>query len=187
MFYLYYVQYEQHFAATQFCRERERMNQVERMNRYRKNLLKGILWGFGIWAIMQLIWTSIAFNHLIPQTSRIFSIISMFVPTAVLASILIVLLFLLKYWRYRWILRKDPQIRLALDDERLRLNWFMSYRVGFFAVIFMHIILFLNWAIPGFVFHKHGFSLPQETQTQLALLVGVLACVGAFLHFGREE
>jgi len=163
------------------------MNQVERMNRYRKNLLKGILWGFGIWAIMQVIWTAIAFNHLIPQTSRIFNIISIFVPTALLASILIVLLFLLKYWRYRWILRKDPQIRLALDDERLRLNWLRSYRFAFFTVIFMHIILFLNWAIPGFVFHKHGFSLPQETQTQLALLVAVLSCVGAFLHFGREE
>jgi hypothetical protein len=163
------------------------MSQIERMNRFRKNLLKGILWGFGIWTTMQVIWTGIAFNGLISQTSKVFEIISRFIQFAVYASILITIFFSLKYWRYKWSLRKDPQIRSALDDERLRLSWFKAYRFAFFIVVSMYIILFLNEWIPVLIFHNQVVSIPQDTQTQLTLLVAVLSCVGAFLHYSREE
>jgi hypothetical protein len=163
------------------------MNHIERMNRFRKNLLKGILWGFGIWTTMQVIWTGVAFNGLISQTSRVFEIISRIIQFAVYASILITIFFSLKYWRYKWSLRKDPPIRSALDDERLRLSWFKAYRFAFFTVVAIYIILFLNDWIPAIVFHNRGVSIPQDTQTQLTLLVAVLSCVGAFLHYSREE
>lgn len=163
------------------------MSQIERMNRFRKNLLKGILWGFGIWTAAQMIWTGVAFNGIISQTSHVFEIISRFIQFAVYASILVTIFFSLKYWRYKWSLRKDPQIRLALDDERLRLSWFKAYRFAFFIVVSMYIFLFLNDWIPAIVFHKQGISIPQDTQTQLTLLVAVLSCVGAFLHYSREE
>lgn len=163
------------------------MNQIERMNKFRKNLLKGILWGFGIWATAQVIWTGIAFNGIVAQTSHVFGIISRIIQFAVYASILITLFFSLKYWRYKWSLRKDPQIRSALDDERLRLSWFKAYRFAFFTVVALYIILFLNDWIPVIIFHKQVVSIPQDTQTQLTLLVAVLSCVGAFLHYSREE
>jgi len=163
------------------------MNKIEKMNRSRKNLLRGILWGAGIWAVAQIIWTGIAFNGLMSQTSHVFGIFSSFIPTAVLVSILILLFFLLKYWRYKWSLRKDPQIRTALDDERLRLSWFKAYRFAFFAVVVIHGILFFNEFIHVLLFHKQVFSIPQETQTQLTLLVAVLSCIGSFLHHSREE
>lgn len=163
------------------------MNKIERMNRSRKNLLKGILWGSGIWTIMLVIWTGIAFNGLMSQTSHVFEIFSSLVPTAVLVSILILLFFLLKYLVYKWSLRKDPQIRSALDDERLRLSWLKAYRFAFFAVVVMHGILFLNESIPVIIFHKQAFSIPQQSQTHLTLLVAVLSCIGSFLHHSREE
>ncbi|MCJ7580517.1 MAG: hypothetical protein MUP98_08270 [Candidatus Aminicenantes bacterium] len=163
------------------------MNQTERMNRSRKNLLKGILWGSGIWTVMLVIWIGIAFNGLMSQTSHVFGIFGCLVPTAVLVSILILLFFLLKYWRYKWKLRKDPQIRSALDDERLRLSWFKAYRFAFFAMVIMHGILVLNESIPVIIFHKQAFSIPQQSQTHLTLLVAVLSCIGSFLHHSREE
>jgi hypothetical protein len=163
------------------------MNNIERMNRFRKNLLKGILWGFGIWATMQVIWTGIAFNGIISQTSHVFGIISYIIQSAVYASILITIFFSLKYWRYKWSLRKDPQIRSALDDERLKLSRFKAYRFAFFTLVATYIILFLNESIPVIIFHKRIVYIPQETQTQLTLLLAVLSCVGAFLHYSREE
>jgi len=149
--------------------------------------MKGILWGFGIWAAMQIIWTGIAFNGLVSQTSNVFEIISYFIQFAVYVSILIVLFFLLKYWRYKWSLRKDPQIRSALNDERLRLSWFKAYRFAFFTVVIVYVLFFLNESIPIIIFHKQVVSIPQDTQTQLTLLLAVLSCVGAFLHYSREE
>ena len=163
------------------------MNHIERMNRFRKNLLKGILWGFGIWTTAQVIWTGVAFNGIISQTSHVFEIVGHIIQFAVYASILITIFFSLKYWRYKWNLRKDPQIRLALDDERLRLSWFKAYRFAFFTVVAIYIVLFLNDWIPVIIFHKHVVSIPQETQNQLTPLVAVLSCVGAFLHYSREE
>lgn len=163
------------------------MNHIERMNRFRKNLLKGILWGFGIWTTMQVIWTGIAFNGIVAPTSHVFGIISRIIQFSVYAAILITLFFSLKYWRYKWSLRKNPHIRSALDDERLRLSWLKSYRFAFFTVVAIYIILFLNDWIPVMIFQRRVVSIPQDTQTQLTLLVAVLSCVGAFLHYSREE
>ncbi|HBL25189.1 MAG TPA: hypothetical protein DDZ40_13910 [Deltaproteobacteria bacterium] len=163
------------------------MNKIDRMNRFRKNLLRGFLWGFGLWTALQVIWTGIAFNRLIPQASPIFAIISRFIQFGVYASILVTLFFFLRFWRYKRSLRKDPEVRAALDDERVRLSWFKAYRFAFLTVVVVYIILFLNEAFPQIAFHKHGLILPQETQTQLTLLVAVLSCVGAFLHYSREE
>ena len=163
------------------------MNHIERMNRFRKNLLKGIFWGFGVWAAMQVVWTAVAFNGLVSQTVHVFGIISRIIQFSVYAAILATLFFSLKYWRYKWSLRKDPQVRSALDDERLRLSWFKAYRFAFFTVVALSIILFLNEWIPVMIFHQQAFSIPQETQTQLTLLVAALSCIGAFLHYSREE
>lgn len=163
------------------------MNDVERMNRFRKNLLRGILWGFGVWTAMQVIWTAVAFNGIISQTSHVFGIISRVIQFSVYAAILITIFFSLKYWRYKWSLRKDPQVRSALDDERLKLSWFKAYRFAFFTVVVLYSILFLNEWIPVMIFNRQAFSIPQETQTQLTLLVAALSCVGAFLRYSREE
>jgi hypothetical protein len=163
------------------------MNQIERMSRFRKNLLKGILWGSGIWTGILVIWIGIVFNRLISQTSYIFKIIIPVLQYAGYASVLVVLFFLFRYWRHKWNLKKDPQLRSALNDERLRLSWFKAYRFSFFTVVVLHVILLLNQAIPNMIFHKQGVFLPQFAEIPLTLLLAVLSCVGAFLHYSREE
>jgi hypothetical protein len=163
------------------------MNQIERMNSFRKNLLKGILWSSSIWTVALVIWIGIVFNRLISQTSNVFKIIIPFLQYAVYASVLVVLFFLLKYWRFKWKLRKDPKIRKALDDERLKLSWYRAYRFAFFTVVVLHVFLLLNLAIPSIVFHGQGVFLPQFAEIPLTLLLAILSCVGAFLQYSREE
>ncbi|MCJ7580400.1 MAG: hypothetical protein MUP98_07680 [Candidatus Aminicenantes bacterium] len=67
------------------------------------------------------------------------------------------------------------------------MSWFKAYRFAFFSLVVMYIVLFLNDSIPVIVFHKQIVSIPQESQTQLTLLVAVLSCIGGFLHYSREE
>jgi hypothetical protein len=67
------------------------------------------------------------------------------------------------------------------------LCWLYDNRFAFFAVVVIYIILFLNESIPVIIFHKQAFSIPQQSQTHLTLLVAVLSCIGSFLHYSREE
>jgi uncharacterized membrane protein len=155
------------------------MNQIERMNRFRKNLLKGILWGSGIWAGLLVIWIVFVINQIVKLAA--FARIARFIPGAVGVSALAVLLFMLKYWRYKWTLRS------ALDDERVSLSWLKAYRLAFFAVVIIHALFILNGAFFQLVFRRPGLLLPTFAEYPLTLLVSVLACLGSFLHYSREE
>jgi uncharacterized membrane protein YpjA len=62
-----------------------------------------------------------------------------------------------------------------------------AYRFAFFTVVAFYVLLFLNDWIPYLAFRRGGVSIPQDTQTQLTLLVAALSCFGAFLHYSREE
>jgi len=161
------------------------MNQIERMNRFRKNLLKGILWGSGIWAGLLVIWIVFVINQIVKPAA--FARIAQFIPGAVGVSALAVLFFLLKYWRYKWTLRKDPALRSALDDERVSLSWLKAYRLAFFAVVIIHALFILNGAFFQLAFRRPGLLLPTFAEYPLTLLVSVLACLGSFLHYSREE
>jgi hypothetical protein len=161
------------------------MNQIERMNRFRKNLLKGILWGSGIWAGLLVFWIVFVINRMIKPGP--FARIAGFIPGAVGVSALIVLFFLLKYWRYKWTLRKDPALRSAVDDERVSLSWLKAYRWAFFAVVALHVLFLLNGSFFQVAFKRPGFFLPAFAEYPLTLLVSVLACVGSFLYYSREE
>jgi uncharacterized membrane protein len=161
------------------------MNQIERMNRFRKNLLKGILWGSGIWAGLLIIWIVFVINQIVKAAP--FVRVARFIPGAVGASALAVLFFLLKYWRYKWTLRKDPALRSALDDERVSLSWLKAYRFAFFAVVVLHALFLLNGSLFQLIFRRPGLFLPAFAEYPLTLLVSVLACLGSFFHYSREE
>jgi hypothetical protein len=53
----------------------------------------------------------------------------------VYASALVVLFYLLEYWRYKWKLLKDPALRSALGDERVNLGRLKTYRFAFFTLV----------------------------------------------------
>lgn len=161
------------------------MNQIEKMNRFRKNLLKGILWAAGIWTALLVVWILFVINR--AATGAAFALLARLIPAAVLLSALIVLVFLLRYWRYKWTLRRDPALRAAIDDERVSLSWLKAYRFAFFTLVVFHVLFLLNGSFFQAVFRRPGLRLPGFAQYPLTLLVAVLSCLGSFLIYSREE
>jgi hypothetical protein len=105
----------------------------------------------------------------------------------VLVSVVLVLFFLLKYWRFTWTLRKDPALRSAIDDERVSQSWFKAYRFAFFSIVVLHVLLLLNGSVFQVAFHIRGINLPGFAEYPLTLLVAVVSCLGSFLHYSREK
>jgi hypothetical protein len=161
------------------------MNQIERMYRFRKNLLKGILCASGIWAGLLVIWILFVIN----KSARAATAAPWMrlIPGAVMVSALVVLFFLLKYSRYKWTLRKDPALRSAIDDERVKQSWLRAYRFGFYSIIVLHVLFILNGSFSPLAFGRPGVGLPGFAEYPLTLLVAVLSCLGSFLHSSREE
>ncbi|MDH4273264.1 MAG: hypothetical protein OEW18_14925 [Candidatus Aminicenantes bacterium] len=161
------------------------MNRIEKMNRFRKNLLKGILWASGIWTALLVIWILLVINQTVKGAP--FARLTRFIPGAVFISAFIVLFFLLRYWRYKWTLRRDPALRSALDDERVRLSWLKAYRFAFFTVVVFHVLFLLNGSFFQIIFRRQAFRLPGFAEYPLTLLLAVLSCLGSFLHYSRED
>lgn len=162
------------------------MNQVEKMNRQRKNLLNWILWGSGVWVVMLLAWIVIVFNGAISPDSAFYAVAIRIVQLTVAASVVLVLFYALRFWRYKWVLRQEPAVRSALDDERVTLAWLKAYRFAFFAVVALHVLLLLIQSIGPVFFGFGGVRLPQCAEIPLTLLLALVASTASFLYYGRE-
>jgi len=160
------------------------MNQIEKMNRFRKNLLKGILWASGIWVALLVVWILFVINR--AAQGAALARLARLIPGAVMISALLVLFFLLRYWRYKWTLRRNPALRSALDDERVSLSWLKAYRFAFFTLVAFHVLFLLNGSFFQLIFRRPGIHLPAFAQYPLTLLLAVLSCLGSFLHYSRE-
>jgi hypothetical protein len=163
------------------------MNQVEKMNRMRTNLLKGVLWGSGVWAAMLLTWIVIVFNRAIIPASAYYPVMIHFMQWTVYASVLVVLFYLLRFWRYKWALRKDPSLRSALYDERVTLAWLKAYRFAFFTVVALHVLLLMSQSVGPLLLGLPGVRLPQFAEIPLTLLLALVASTGSFLYYCRED
>jgi hypothetical protein len=162
------------------------MYQVEKMNHQRRNLLKGILWGSAVWTIMLLAWIVIVFNGAISRDSAHFTVVTRVIQWTVIGSVVLVLFFTLRYWRHKWVLRQEPTVRSALDDERVTLAWLKAYRFAFFTIVSLHVLLLLIQSVGPLFFGLEGVRLPQFAEIPLTLLLALVASTGSFLHYGRE-
>lgn len=162
------------------------MYQVEKMNRQRKNLLKGILWGSGVWTVMLLAWVVIVFNGAISRDSALFTASTRVIQWTVITSAVLVLFYALRYWRHKSVLRQEPTVRSALDDERVTLAWLKAYRFAFFAIVSLHVLLLLIQSVGPLFFGLEGVRLPQFAEIPLTLLLALVASTGSFLHYARE-
>jgi hypothetical protein len=79
-------------------------------------------------------------------------------------------------------LRKDPSLRKAVNDERVKLNWLKAYRFAFFAVLFFQGLLLVIQFVEAF-FGPMYLLLPQ---IYLTIFLAILSFVGAFLYYSRE-
>jgi hypothetical protein len=161
------------------------LNEIGRLYLFRKKLLLGIFWASGFWAGWLVIWIIFAINKIVRP--GFLAGVMRFVPSLVLVSAFVVLFFLLKYWRFKWTLRKSPALGAAIDDERVSQAWLKAYRFAFFFVVALHILLLLNGSFFQLIFRRQGLLIPGFAEYPLTLLVAVISCLGAFLHYSQEH
>ena len=151
---------------------------IEKMDRMRRNIL-----------FIVFIGSLIAFGlFLYPSVYRFFHFHERprFDDSLFFAALILwlcaILFFTVRYLLYKNILRKDPSLREAVNDERVKLNWLKSFRFAFFAVVFFQGILLLIQFAEAF-FGPMYLLLPQ---IYLTLFLAVFSLVGAFLYYNRE-
>jgi prepilin signal peptidase PulO-like enzyme (type II secretory pathway) len=142
--------------------------------------------GSGIWVCVLLTWIVVVFNGAVSPDSDSYALLLRLLQGAGLGAVLLVVFFTLRYWRYKWVLRREPAIRSALGDERVTLAWLKAYRFAFFAVVALHLGLLLTQSVAPVAFGFGGIRLPQFAEIPLTLLLALVACTGSFLYYGRE-
>ena len=153
-------------------------SKIEKMNRMRRNIL-----------LIVLIGSSVAFGaFLYPSAYRLFHLSERprFDETPFLYALIIwlgaVLFFGVRYFLYKKTLRKDPSLKEAVNDERVKLNWLIAYRFAFFVVVLFQGFMLLLQFLEAFVGPLY-LLLPQ---LYLTIFLAVLSVVGAFLYHNRE-
>ena len=150
-------------------------NEIKKMNSMRRNILLGVLIGSVIAFVLILypsIWPHFNFLERLPYH------LSLLVQGAIIVWLLTLLIFGTRYWLFKNTLRKDPSLRAAVNDERIKLNWLRAYRFSFYSVLSITII-FKVYEIRYF-----GFALPHITW--LILFAAPISLVGSFLYYNRE-
>ncbi len=104
--------------------------------------------------------------------------VSFFAIAGLMTALLLAILFV-RYLLFRASTFKDPLLRRAVDDERVRQNWLKAYRSAFLILVGIHLTyLFLGM---GLIFEL-GFS----HVAWFSLTSGLMALFGAALFHTRE-
>ena len=89
------------------------------------------------------------------------------------------------YGRYRMILKRDPEIRSAVNDERIRYHWLRAYRTSFFALIGVALI----WKLSEMSFSSDllfgRLQLPDGPW--LIFFFALISPIASFLLYNRED
>jgi len=153
--------------------------QIEKMNRMRKNILRGVLIGsiiaFGVF--MYPTFFSIFVNARFRWSYRYFE-------GALILWLLVLLIFITRYLLYKTKLRKDPSLQAGVNDERIKLNWLRAYRFAFYMLIIVTVV----WKIIEitFVHSLLSIRLVLPHIPWLIIFGSVISLVGAFLYYNRE-
>jgi hypothetical protein len=161
--------------------------QTEVMDRRRKRLLIWILVSFGVWYGMFLLYGFAAiffnssehpFTHFIAEIRPLYFSIGACV--AVLSGF-----FLIRWALYKRNLMKNPALRSAVDDERVKQTWLKAYRFAFQClvgmILFLFIIRFGNAFLGSWL-----LGVVESMGIHWLLFTAVVSCLGAFLVYNRE-
>ena len=107
-----------------------------------------------------------------------------FLEIGLLLWLLIILIAVFVHWSYKRKIKKDPLLRAAVYDERVKTNWLNAYRFAFYAIVIANVAykvfeVFIYNLVP-----PHHFALPHTPW--LTLFVALIGVTGSFLYFNRE-
>jgi hypothetical protein len=157
------------------------MNKIDRLSRMRKTILWGVLAGALIaFALLLYPMVSSAGRHL---RLSVGNISYPYYYLAFLIWLLTLAVFVVVFMLYKKKLRKNPELSLAINDERVKLNWLKAYRFGFYAVIGV-VVLWkaANIALDPYLLGRVG--LPDASW--FVLSAGVLSLISSFLYYNRD-
>lgn len=155
--------------------------QIEKMNRMRKNILRGVLIGsiiaFGLFMYPTFISIFVNARYRFRWSYR-------YLEGALILWLFVLLIFITRYWLYKKKLRKDPSLREGVNDERIKLNWLRAYRFAFYMLIIITVV----WKIIEITFVNSLLNLRLILPhiPWLILFGSVISLVGAFLYYDRE-
>jgi len=173
--------------------EVEMASEIEKMNNMRRNIVRDALIGsvtaFGVFIYPTIF--SLFINLFINNKYQwpYFYLMGprwddRYLMVAFILWFLTLLVFMTRYWLYKKKLRKDPSLRSAVNDERVRLNWLKAHRFAFFTATGITIVW--KWG-PSFFSYDllmGKFHLPNGPF--LVLYVAVISFIGSFLYYNRE-
>jgi len=100
-----------------------------------------------------------------------------FTTVGVMAALLLLIL-LTRYLLFKASTLKDPALRPAVDDERVRQNWLKAYRTAFYTMVGIHVaFLFL-------VYQFYELGLPHVGW--FSATAGLMTFFGTALYCTRE-
>ena len=160
-------------------------NTIEKMNAVRNTIVRvvfiGSMFAFGLFMFPTLYSlfcriTGTSATLLIGRRFRFFE-------WGLLAWLATILLFVIVYWLYKRGLKRNPALREAVNDERVKLCWLRSYRFAFYMIVFVNVfykvyeIFIFNITSPNRVMLPHS--------PWLTVFVATLSVTGAFLYLNR--
>jgi hypothetical protein len=107
-----------------------------------------------------------------------------YLELGILSWFFICIIMLALYWRYRHMLKKNPLLRSAVNDERIRENWLKAYRFGFFMIC--GITFVWKWYESSLVPQLFSRYIQLPEGPWLIFFGALISLIGSFLHYNRE-
>jgi hypothetical protein len=102
---------------------------------------------------------------------------ALFMAAGALAALLLLFLFT-RHVLFLASTRRDPGLRRAVDDERIRTGWLMAFRASFYVMVAVHAVyLFLEGRL-------YGWGLPHAAW--VSSTTALMTLFGAALFYTRE-
>jgi hypothetical protein len=151
------------------------MNKIEKIYRMRRNVLVvaficSVLL-FCVFCLPGLL-SGGGFGHVVKRLS-----IPVFKISGILATLLLLIL-LIRYFLFRASTLKDPSLRRAVDDERVRQNLLKAYRTAFFIMVGIHLAYFF--------LETHFYDLGLPHVGWVSSTTGLMTFFGTALFYTRE-
>lgn len=151
------------------------MNRIEKIYRMRRNVL---IVAF-VCSILLFLWFSLPGLLSRGKPWHFFDRLPVpFFPISGIIAALLLLILITRYLLFKASTLKDPALRPAVDDERVRQNWLKAYRTAFFTMVGIHVAyLFL-------VYQFYELGLPHVGW--FSATTGLMTFFGTALYYTRE-
>jgi len=159
-------------------------SKIEKMNKMRRIVLKGMLAG---WITLGIYLFHIPLLSLMRISSRKIAVytndVRPFLEASWIVGFVVLAVYIVIFLVYKIRLLKDSSVRSAVNDERVKLNWLRSYRIAFFTLL--GITIFWKWFETGLGTNFLHMKIRLVEPPWIIWFSSILALIVSFLHYDR--